>query len=142
MSYIKNIIKIEVAKAKELRAISFPAKELVIVPNDVEFRQIPCKSTSSCEITDKVESKVRIFTSKLTFKSSEQIDGGGQPLAYRVTTADGCQYLIGFTHRPFPVLTRTENMPSSMTDSSLITYTVTWTDVVKPLQIVERVFLF
>lgn len=137
MAYIKNIIKIEVTEAENLKSVVFPARHLCILPQDVEFRQIHCKNPSSCEISDKVESKVRIFTSKLTFKSCEQIDCDGLPLAYRVTTADGCRYLIGRDHRPFPVLTRSELMPSSHTDSSLITYTVTWSDTIKPLQIIE-----
>ena len=131
MAYIKNIIKIEAAEAEKLKSVIFPARHLCILPQDVEFRQIQCKNPSSCEISDKVESKVRIFTSKLTFNSDDI------PLAYRVTTADGCRYLIGRDHRPFPVLTRSELMPSSHTDSSLIAYTVTWSDVIKPLQIIE-----
>lgn len=137
MSYIKNIVKVEVVKADELSAVVFPARHLCIIPSDVAFQQIKCKNPSSCEITDKIESKVRIFTSKLTFKSSEQIDYEGVSLAYKVTTADGCAYLLGRDQRPYPVLTRTENMPGSHTDSSLITYTVTWTDVVKPLQVIQ-----
>ena len=137
MAYIKNIIKIEVTEAENLKSMVFPARHLCILPQDVEFRQILCKNPSSCEISDKVESKVRIFTSKLSFKSCEQIDADNTPLAYRVTTADGCRYLMGRAHRPFPVITRSENMPSSHTDSSLITYTVTWTDTIKPLQIIE-----
>lgn len=137
MAYIKNIIKIEAAEAEKLKSVIFPARHLCILPQDVEFRQIQCKNPSSCEISDKVESKVRIFTSKLTFKSCEQINSDDIPLAYRVTTADGCRYLIGRDHRPFPILTRSELMPSSHTDSSLITYTVTWSDVIKPLQIIE-----
>lgn len=137
MAYIKNIIKIEVTEAENLKSVIFPARHLCILPQDVEFRQIQVKNPSSCEISDKIESKVRIFTSKLTFKSCEQIDSDGIPLAYRITTADGCRYLIGRDHRPFPVLTRSELMPSSHSDSSLITYTVTWSDVIKPLQIIE-----
>lgn len=137
MSYIKNIIKIEVVRTDELKAVIFPAKHLCIIPPSAEFKLIKCKTPSSCEITDKIESKVRIFTSKLTFKSSEQIESEVYPLAYKVTTADGCAYLLGRDQRPYPVLNRTENMPSSQTDSSLITYTVTWSDVIKPLQIIE-----
>ena len=137
MAYIKNILKVEVTEASNLKDVTFPARNLCIIPSDTEFRQISAKSPSSCEITDKVESKVRIFTSKLTFKSCEQIDDDGSPLAYRVTTADGISYLIGRDHQPFPVLTRTENMPSSLTETSLVTYTVTWNDILKPLQIIE-----
>lgn len=137
MAYIKNIIKVEVTEASNLKAVTFPVRSLCIIPSDTEFRQISTKSPSSCEITDKIESKVRIFNSKLTFKSCEQIDNDGAPLAYRLTTADGFRYLIGRDRQPFPVLTRTENMPSSLTETSLITYTVTWNDIVKPLQIIE-----
>lgn len=136
MAYIKNIIKVEITEAENLKGMAFPSLHTCILPSDASFRQIACKNPSSCEITDKVESKVRIFTSKLTFRSYEQIAPGGKQLAYRVTTADGCRYLIGNEHRPFPVLTRTENMPGSHTDSSLITYVVTWTGILKPLQII------
>lgn len=137
MSYLKNIIKIEITEADTLGGVTYPAPHLCIMPHDVEFRQIQVKNPSGCEITDKVESKVRIFTTKLTFKTCEQLMGNGSPLAYKLTAADGTCYLMGSDHRPFPVLTRSENMPSSFTETSLITYTVTWSDVVKPLQIME-----
>lgn len=137
MSYIKNITKVEVIETDELKSVIFPATNMCILCAQMAFRQIQAKSPSSCEITDKIESKVRIFNSKLTFKSCEQIDNDGAPLAYRLTTADGFRYLIGRDRQPFPVLTRTENMPSSLTETSLITYTVTWNDIVKPLQIIE-----
>lgn len=101
MAYIKNIIKIEAAEAEKLKSVIFPARHLCILPQDVEFRQIQCKNPSSCEISDKVESKVRIFTSKLTFKSCEQINSDDIPLAYRVTTADGSP--IPHRARPSPV---------------------------------------
>ena len=136
MAYIKNIIKVEITEAENLKSVVFPMDQRCIVPSDANFRPIQCKVPSSCEISDKVESKVRIFTSKLTFKSCEQIDPNYRPLAFRITTADGCRYLIGNEHRPFPVLSRTENMPGSHTDSSLITYVATWTDILKPLQII------
>lgn len=58
MAYIKNIIKIEVTEAENLKSVVFPARHLCILPQDVEFRQIHCKNPSSCEISDKVESKV------------------------------------------------------------------------------------
>lgn len=137
MPYLKNIIKIEIAEADALGNVTYPAPNLCVVPQNVEFRQIQVKNPSSCEITDKVESKVRIFTTKLTFKTCEQLMDNGSPLAYKLTAADGICYLMGSDHRPFPVLTRSENMPSSFTETSLITYTVTWSDVVKPLQIIE-----
>ncbi len=137
MSYIKNIIKIETVRADDLNTVVFPSRHQCIIPTDVVFGQIYAKSPSSCEITDKIESKVRIFTSKLTFKTFEQIDCDAHPLAFRVTTADGCRYLIGRPQRPYPVVTRSETMPGSMTDTSLITYTVQWSDVLKPLLCVE-----
>lgn len=136
MAYIKNIIKVEVTEAENLKGLVLPARHLCILPQGVDFRQIKCKTPSSCEISDKVESKVRTFTSKLTIKTTEQIDCDDSPLAYRLTTADGCSYLMGHDSRPYPVVTRTENLPGSFTDTSLITYTVTWTDTIKPLQII------
>lgn len=136
MSYIKNIIKVELTEVENLVSTIYPSKHQCIVPYSANFRQIQTKNPSSCEISDKLESKVRIFTTKLTFRSCEQINPDYAFLAFRVTTADGCSYLIGRDCRPFPVLTVSENMPSSRTDSSLITYTVTWSDVIKPLKII------
>ena len=136
MAYIKNIIKVEVTEAENLKSMALLSRHSCYLPSDVGFRNIACKNPSSCEITDKVESKVRIFTSKLSFKTREQIDPGWKTLAYRVTTADGSRYLIGCELRPYPVLTRTENMPGSHTDSSLIVYVATWTGILKPLQII------
>ena len=120
MAYIKNIIKIEMTEAENLKSVVFPMDQRCIVPSAANFRSIQCKVPSSCEISDKVESKVRIFTSKLTFKSCEQIDPNYRPLAFRITTADGIRYLMGCDRRPYPVLTRTENLPSSHTRSKSV----------------------
>lgn len=97
MAYIKNIIKIEMTEAENLKSVVFPMDQRCIVPSAANFRSIQCKVPSSCEISDKVESKVRIFTSKLTFKSCEQIDPNYRPLAFRITTADGIRYLWAAT---------------------------------------------
>lgn len=137
MAYIKNIIKVELTEAKNLEGLIYPERDKCIIPSDISFRLIQCKNPSSCEITDKIESKVRIFTSKLTFKSCEQLKPSWGQFAYRITTADGCQYLIGRNHRPYPVISISETMPSSRTESSITTYTVTLSDIIKPLQIIE-----
>ncbi len=65
--------------------------------------------------------------------------GWGSPLAVaHLAFAVGIVPLIFAAMSHFvPVLTRTENLPSSHTESSLITYTATWTDVIRPLQIIE-----
>lgn len=136
MQHIRNIVRIAATEASNLSAILYPAPGICHIPANVEFTPIGCKSPSSLEITDKVESKVRIFTAKLSFKSADDLADGGKPLAYMVTTAMGERYLIGGYQRPYPVITRSEVMPSSLTDTSLIAYSVSWQGVVKPLRVV------
>lgn len=136
MSTLKNVVRVEVCEASSLGCVLYPAHGVCHLPEDVSFREISIKVPASMEISDKIESKVRIFTSKLSFKSAEQLPADDYALAFRATTADGERYLLGRWHRPFPVLLRTENMPSSYTDSSLISYVATWTDVVAALKIV------
>ena len=110
MAYIKNIIKIEMTEAENLKSVVFPMDQRCIVPSAANFRSIQCKVPSSCEISDKVESKVRIFTSKLTFKSCEQIDPNYRPLAFRITTAASPDH-IRYSPVPKPCQVHIRNHP-------------------------------
>ena len=57
MAYIKNIIKIEMTEAENLKSVVFPMDQRCIVPSAANFRSIQCKVPSSCVISDKVSQK-------------------------------------------------------------------------------------
>lgn len=135
MIYIRNITKIETIDAKSLSGLQQPCPFAVMLPSSLDFTTINTKGLPSCEVTEKIESGVRQFTTKLTFKTCDTLTLTGSPVAVKFTSTDGREYLIGRERAPYPVLTLQENFPSSHTESSLNAYTLEWTDTVKPLTV-------
>ena len=126
MTCLKNIVKVEYIEVKNLGPlyhITESAVKLYGVPTFIDASII---GLSSVEITDKLDNKSRIYTEKLIFKTDIRIKFPQKHLVYRVTTADGNMFLVGDVDRPYTVTTIDEVFPSSITESGLIVYTVTY----------------
>lgn len=130
--YIKNIVKVErLTPIGRLSGMRVLPQDFAVLPSGAVFTNVNIKIPAGCETTDKMDNGERIWTTKLTFLSCDDLDDA--TAVWRITTTDGRHYLVGKYGRPHPVMTRKINMPDSFTNSSLVEYTVTWKDVFKPL---------
>jgi hypothetical protein len=136
MMNIKNIIKVETIKISNL-SILFKLSDNTVLLKDIDnFFDLSAKKPASVEISDAIEGKNRIYTTKLVFQTCTDFNPKNNFLAFLLTSASGFRYLIGTTERPYPVITSVDPYPSAMTDSSLKTVTVTYKNTIPMLTVV------
>lgn len=125
MGNIIYINKVEMIDAEQLSFSTF-FKQGVILSDDLPFVELCSVGLSNFEISEKVETKVRIFHHSLQAKLSERIDVGNRKLCFRLTAVDGSQYLIGTGSRPYPLVQQEDNHPSELSHSCAVTLDVSW----------------
>lgn len=108
-----------------------------IPPNLIPWREIPIAVLATLEVTEEVDSGVRLFQSKLTATLCGQRaalpDG---PLAFRLTSVSGYTYLLGTHRHPYPLTAQEVRLPSSPAEPSIVTLTVSLSDEFGLLRIV------
>jgi hypothetical protein len=135
MLTLKNIIKLESIAVSLLGDVQFLNDKVVVLPS-LKWTRHNVKIPVSVEVSDVIESRNRIFTTKMTFQTCEDIDVDTIPLAFRVTSALGESFMIGSHDRPYPVINKTDPYPSNMGDSTLITYTVTYKNTIPMARVI------
>lgn len=125
MSMIKYINKVEMIDAESLVSSTFFSRG-VMLSDTLSFVQLCTVGLSSLEISEKVESKNRIFQYSLNSKLESRVDVGNRKLCFRVTAVDGTQYLLGTDSRPFPVVHQEDSRPSELGQSCAVNLDITW----------------
>ena len=134
---LKNIRRVECIEAYHLQHSDIIADRGVWLNVYQQFTPIDTIGLSSVEISDKIENKQRVFTTKLTMFRSEKLMPGAKKLCFRVTTVTGSQFLIGCADKPYPVIQNEETFPSSDSGKSGVTVTVTLTSLIPMLSILD-----
>lgn len=132
-SLLKQIKKVEIIEAKHLTNSTIVGNSCIILEIYRPFDDLDTIGLSSVESSDKIESKARIYTSKLTALLAEKIKVGNRKLCFRVTTVSGEQFLIGTDKSPYPIITFTETYPNSPAAKCGCTMTVTYSNTIPML---------
>ena len=135
MQCLKIVISVERTKCKNLSGVKFISPTKVKVPFDVSWQTIAVRAHPSLTIVDKIDDKVRMFTSTLKFSTADDMTERDK-FAYRVKLTDGTTRLIGTFERPYPVTLAQETMPEKETDNQMTDVTVTYTNA-RNLPIIE-----
>lgn len=125
MNMIRYINKVDVIDAEYLASSTFFSKGVKLEDNLV-FVRLCTIGLSTFEISEKVESKNRIYHHSLKAKLSERIDVGNRKLCFRLIAVDGSQYMLGSDSRPFPVIIQNDSHPSDVGQSCGVELDVTW----------------
>lgn len=134
---IQNIKKVECIEAYHLQHSDIIAGRGVWLNVFQQFSPISTVGLSSVEISDKIENKQRIFTTKLTMFRTTKLLLGAKKLCFRVTTVTGSRFLIGCADKPYPVIQNEETFPSAAGGKSGVTVTVTLTSLIPMLAILD-----
>lgn len=134
---IQNIKKVECIEAYHLQHSDIIADRGIWLNVFQQFSPISTIGLSSVEISDKIENKQRIFTTKLTMFRTAKLLPGAKKLCFRVTSITGSQFLIGCADKPYPIIQNDENFPSADTGKSGVTITVTLTSTIPMLSILD-----
>ena len=125
MDRVKYIKMVETIDASQLASCTFFSKGVKLV-DSLPFVPLCTFGLSTFEISEKVESKNRVFHHSLKAKLSERIDVGNRKLCFRLTAVDGSQYMLGSDSRPYPVIGQSDSHPSDAGQSCAVMLDVTW----------------
>ncbi|MBR2607139.1 MAG: hypothetical protein IKC70_04340 [Bacteroidaceae bacterium] len=135
---LNNIHKVEFIEARFL-------KDIVVVPGKGVFLQVyrnfqkmDSVGLSAVTVATKVTKKNTIHSVNLKVLLRSSFEVGNRHLCYRLTTVMGEQYLLGTNVAPFPITTTSDNYPSVVTDKSGTTLTVTYSNLVGLLPILDK----
>lgn len=135
ISLLNNIRKVELIEAYHLQHSDIIAERGVWLNVYQQFTPVETIGLSSVEISDKIENRQRVYTTKLTMLCLYNLLPGAKKYAFRLTTVTGSQFLIGCSEKPYPMIQNSEKFPSAAGDRSGVTVTVTLVSVIPVLAI-------
>ncbi len=131
---LQNIIKVEFIETRYLKNMVLLGNHAVSLQYWRNFIDLCLVGLASVDVSQNVENGSRLTTVKLTAHTTDDFHVDHRRLAWRVTTVDGKQYLIGINEQPFPVTTVSDNYPDKSTEPSGKIITVSWQT---PLDLLE-----
>lgn len=122
---LKFINKVEVIDASSLSSSTF-FNQGVKLADGLPFEQICIVGLAEMEISDKVESKNRIFHHSLAAVMPHRFTVGNRKCCFRLTAVDGTQWLLGNADRPYPLVEFSDSYPSESSGKCAVTMSVSW----------------
>ena len=116
MTKLVHIIKIEQIQASELLGLIIIKNASCKLPQGVNFS----------EIEDEEQHGQKVYTTTVTFQTGNKTPGDKVRQAYRLTSIDGTQFLVGTYSRPYAICKENNAFPEKPGDSDLKTVTITW----------------
>lgn len=134
---LQNINRVEFIETRYLNGIVLLSDHEVSLQYWRNFTELCLVGLASVEVSQNIENNSRLTTVKLTAQTTSDFNVDHRRLAWRVTTVDGNQYLIGINEQPFPLTTVADNFPDKATERSGKTVTATWQTNLDLLKIMD-----
>ncbi len=134
---LQNIKQVEYIEARYLANIVLIGNDKVSLKYWRNFNKVCLVDLAGVDVSQAVENGSRITTVKLSAQIADDFTVDNRRLAWRVTTVEGEQYLIGTNEQPYPVTTVANAFPSKTTERSGKTITATWKTSLDLLHIVD-----
>jgi len=125
---VKFITKLEVIDSYNIKSFDKIDYNTVHIETAKDFEKIDTVGLIQVETSEKIENKIRIGTAKITATICSDINIGNRKLVFRLTSADGTVSLVGSDERPYPIVTMSDNKPSSIGTASKKTLNITYTN--------------
>lgn len=132
---VKNIKRIEYVNALDLSGLTVVPDVGVFISGVNPFVDMPLVGHAQCQVTTKTLDKVKWFTVTLSATLSAEFRQKNRPMAFRLTTIRGEQFLLGTDQQPFPRIDTTDYFPEKPTDKSGYRLTVERSDTFGLLKI-------
>lgn len=136
MSQTVHFTKIETADASGLGGLQLVGEASCRFSSTPVFTEIKVNGLVGVTVEDELENNQRVFTTTATFESCDKEPLAARRHVFRLTGADGKQYLIGTDTRPFPIIKEKNPWPAKPTESTMKTVTVMWKALLPILTIV------
>ncbi len=131
---LRYINRVDICPAKHLRTAHPLADGAhIYAPSYIPWTRLCISGLAGLEVSDAVEDGVRTVTSKLTFTMAECPAMPRGPVAFRLTAADGTQYVLGLSEMPHPVVGIAATHPNRASSVCAYTVTAAWESPYAPL---------
>lgn len=122
-----HIKKIEVCSAHHLIwVLPLPEARKALLYEYIPFRPLCTVGLVTAEVEDAQENGVRTWTTRITAVLPARPAPWRNPVAFRLTAADGTQYLVGLSESPYPAVTFKDTHPDKAATRCACVLTVTW----------------
>ena len=122
-----HVVKVEFCKAQHLNVVHFSRRRRKAYANQFIPWALLCSiGLASLESKEEVKENVLLHSHRLTVNLAEEIKLPS-PLALRLTTSTGQQFLLGAAHRPFVDASQAINFTARPSERSGVTLTVSYT---------------
>lgn len=127
MTKLVHIAKIEQIQASELLGLVIIKNASCKLPQGVNFSEIEdIHGLVGAKIEDEEQHGQKVYTTTVTFQTGNKTPGDKVRQAYRLTSIDGTQFLVGTDSRPYAICKENNAFPEKPGDSDLKTVTITW----------------
>lgn len=123
---LQNINRVEFIETRYLSNMVLLGNSEVTLQYWRNFIELCLVGLASVDVSQAIDNGSRLTTIKLTARTTSDFDVNHRRLAWRVTTVEGDQYLIGTTEQPFPITTVANDFPDKPTEQSGKKITVSW----------------
>ena len=137
MERLLNITKVECIEARYLAGINIVKNTGVLLNQWRNWQKLPTIGLSSLTSETKVVDKETVFTLKLTAELYNSFSVSGRRLCYRLTTANGGQFLMGTNESPYTITNVQDNYPGVVTDKSATKLTAEYSNIYGLLAILD-----
>ncbi|MCH3994133.1 MAG: hypothetical protein LKE54_03610 [Prevotella sp.] len=126
MSKLIHIVKIEETKAQNLIDVEILGEHLCHFKTIVNFTEINKFGLAEVTEEDSRENNQRIWTTTIKYNTKNKKSSSERRMAYRLTTIDGTQFLVGTYDRPYTITKNSNPFPGKPTETTLRSVTITW----------------
>lgn len=109
----------------------------IFLKESSNFEKLDIIGLASVEVTDKMDNKQKVRTTKLVFKTALRPELDNDHYCYRLTSVSGQKFILGTKERPFAIFSVTENYPGAEADKAGCTCTVTYTNIFSLLTVLD-----
>ena len=121
-----HINRIEYCEARHIAsAIIVPQTSMAIIKEVAPWREIPIAGLAELETSQEQEEGTRSFNASLTATlCGDAFELPQRPIAFRLTCANGRQYLLGTAESPHPFVSFPLSLPSEASDVTATTLNI------------------
>lgn len=121
-----HINHIEYCEARHIAsAIIVPQTSMAIIREVAPWRDIPIAGLAELETSQDLEEGARTFSASLSATlCGDAFELPQRPLAFRLTCANGRQYLLGTAESPHPFVSFPLSLPSEASDVTATTLNI------------------
>ena len=93
------------------------------------LNEIPVQPFPKLEISDKKEGGQRIYTAKLTLKTTDDTLSSMERKVFYALDINDMVWILGSNTRPYPIVTKAVSLPESAQDNQLDSFQVDYSNI-------------